>query len=148
MLTYKKGDLVKAAKNGEVDFLLHAANCFSTMGSGIAASIKKAFPKAYEADRQHHGTPIRRIGDFSEAKIGNLTIVNLYCQYDYGTDYRRFEYGSFKYALSLFCNENMLNGKTIGLPKIGCGLAGAKWDLVEAILIQIVAAGNWIVYEL
>lgn len=148
MLTYKKGDLVKAAKNGEVDYLIHGANCFSTMGSGIAASIKKTFPQAYEADRQCYGTPIQRIGEYSEARIGNLTVINLYCQYDYGTDYRRFEYGSFKSALSFFCNDHILNGKTIGIPKIGCGLAGAKWDLVEAILVQIVTAGNWVVYEL
>jgi O-acetyl-ADP-ribose deacetylase (regulator of RNase III) len=148
MLTYKKGNLVDAALNGEVDYLLHGANCFSTMGSGIAASIKKVFPKAYEADRQHYGTPIQRIGDYSEAKIGNLTVVNLYCQYDYGTDYRRFEYGSFKSALNFFTGDFILRDKTIGLPKIGCGLAGAKWDLVEAILIQVVTAGNWVVYEL
>lgn len=147
MLLFKKKSLIKAAQDGEIDYLLHNCNCFSTMGSGIAAAIKKAFPKAYEADKRHHGTPIQRIGDYSEAKIGDLTVVNLYCQYDYGTDYRRFEYGSFKYALSLFCNENILNGKTMGLPKIGCGLGKAKWDLVEAIIIQTVAAGNWVVYE-
>lgn len=148
MLTYKKGDLVKAAQDGEVDYLLHGANCFSTMGSGIAASIKKTFPKAYEADRQYGLTPIQRIGDYTEAMIGNLTVVNLYCQYDYGTDYRRFEYGSFKSALSFFCSDHVLGGKTIGLPKIGCGLGKAKWDLVEAILVQVVTAGNWTVYEL
>ena len=45
------GDLVKLAKNGEFDVIVHGCNCECIMGGGIAKQIRQAFPTAYDADR-------------------------------------------------------------------------------------------------
>ena len=31
-----KGDLIKSAKEGQFDVIIHGCNCFNTMGAGIA----------------------------------------------------------------------------------------------------------------
>jgi O-acetyl-ADP-ribose deacetylase (regulator of RNase III) len=45
-----KGDLIKLAKEGAFDLIIHGCNCFGTMGAGIARTIKSQFPVAYTAD--------------------------------------------------------------------------------------------------
>jgi O-acetyl-ADP-ribose deacetylase (regulator of RNase III) len=42
-----EGDLIKKAKEGEFDLIVHGCNCFCTMGGGIAKGIKREFPEAY-----------------------------------------------------------------------------------------------------
>jgi hypothetical protein len=69
------------------------------MGSGVAKLIKENFPPAFLVDQVDYRSPIEKIGSYSSVLMSGLTIINLYCQYDYGTDYRRFEYGAFKRAL-------------------------------------------------
>lgn len=49
-MLYVKGNLIEALKSGSVQAIAHQANCFNTMGSGVALAIKNAFPEAYEAD--------------------------------------------------------------------------------------------------
>lgn len=141
-----KGDLVEAAKNGEVDYVLHGCNCFSTWGAGIALKLKIAFPAAYAADKDDYRSPIEKIGSYSSSRTDDLTIVNLYTQFDIGTGCRKFEYGSFKRALEQFEADFYLGDKTIGVPLIGCGLAGATEHLVLEILEDYAVEGDWTVY--
>lgn len=143
-----KGDLVEAAKNGEVDYLLHGCNCFSTWGAGIALKLKIAFPDAYAADKYDYRSPIEKIGSYSSFRTNDLTIVNLYTQFDIGTTCRKFEYGAFKRALEQFEADFYLGDKTIGVPLIGCGLAGATEHLVLEILEDYNIEGDWVVYYL
>ncbi len=143
-----KGDLVEAAKNGKVDYVLHGCNCFSTWGAGIALKLKMAFPAAYAADRDDYRSPIEKIGSYSSSRTDDLTIVNLYTQYDYGTRERKFEYGAFKRALEQFEADFYLGDKIIGIPLIGCGLAGAEEHLMISILEDYDVEGDWMVYYL
>lgn len=40
-LIYKKGDLVKACLNGEVDAAAHQCNCFCRTGEGLHHNLRK-----------------------------------------------------------------------------------------------------------
>lgn len=53
-MSYKttRGDLIKLAKKGKFDIIVHGCNCFCEMGAGIARQIKKTFPEAYRADME------------------------------------------------------------------------------------------------
>jgi O-acetyl-ADP-ribose deacetylase (regulator of RNase III) len=147
-LSFKNGCLIEAAKNKEIDYLIHGCNCFSTQGAGVAKLIKENFPKAFLVDQADYRSPIERIGSYSSVFLSGLTIINLYCQYDYGTDYRRFEYGAFKRALDEICRDFSFTGKTIGLPEIGCGLGKADKGLVHQILEDYATEGSWTIYSL
>ena len=45
-----KGDLIKLAKEGNFDLIIHGCNCFCTMEAGFDKAIRAEFPEAYEAD--------------------------------------------------------------------------------------------------
>lgn len=130
-----------------IDILVHQANCFTTMGSGIAKEIKARFPEAYRADLATSKGDINKLGTYSRAKVANIKypqikyIVNLYGQFEFGTDKQQTDYVAVKTGLiALATNLKLANLDflTIGIPyKMSCGLAGGSWVAVWTI-IQLV----------
>ena len=131
-----KGDLIKLAKEGSFDYIIHGCNCFNVMGAGIAYQIALQFPIAYTADQQ------TRVGDMS--KLGGFTlspairefngchfyVVNLYTQYQPGKnfDLKALEFGLYK------LNKLIPSVRRIGFPLIGCGIGGGKWEDVKKVI--------------
>jgi O-acetyl-ADP-ribose deacetylase (regulator of RNase III) len=155
MLEYKAECILKAAQRREIDYLLHGCNCMKTFGAGFAKKLKEKYPDANRADQNNPLPAYAKIGSYSSCVIGDfcepdLTIVNLYTQYDYGTGYRRAEYGAIKRSLEMFVRDFVVVNKTIGLVKIGSGLGGANFNIVQSIIEDIIdtCGGRWIVYSL
>jgi len=136
------GDLIEMAQTGHFDVITHGCNCFCTMGAGIAPQIKNAFPDAWQADQRTHKGDIMKLGCYSYADIevedrGWLTIINSYTQYNYGKNHEDGDDKPIDYeALILVLRKINKNykGKTIGLPKIGAGLAGGDWTIIKKII--------------
>lgn len=120
------GDLVKLAQQGQFDVIVQGCNCFCTMGSGIAAMIRSAFPEAFKADLRTKPGDKSKIGTYTKAIVGDLTIINAYTQYKFGLEngvkVDRFEYDGFEKILKSL-SEEFPNAR-FGFPLIGCGLAG------------------------
>lgn len=151
MLTYKKGDLIKAFKDGEVDVIAHQCNAFHTMGAGVAKAIAKAFPAALSADLASEYGGKEKLGWFTYTLTDYGYIYNLYGQYGYGREGQHTNYNHLENAL-LGMKHDLLFRKykgKIGLPKIGCGLAGGDWTVVENIIENVFSDSyDVVVYEL
>jgi O-acetyl-ADP-ribose deacetylase (regulator of RNase III) len=48
-----QGDLIRLAREGGFDLIVHGCNCFGTMGAGIAKGIKAAFPPSIRGGSGH-----------------------------------------------------------------------------------------------
>lgn len=136
MLEYKDGDLLKS----DCTVIMHQANCFKTMGAGIAKTITEIYPAANKADKDYPLTRKQRLGKFSYAIVNNITIVNLYGQYFYGvgkqTNYKALEDAIDGFLTHAKSDEN-INLSKVGVPyRIGAGLAGGNWDLIKGILVR------------
>jgi len=137
MIKEIKGDLLKLAKAGEFDMIIHGCNCFCKMGSGIAKQIKEQFPKAYEVDQETKEGDINKLGTYTLAQVtpyGHpmLFIVNAYTQYRYGTDKVQVDYEALTLVMRKINHDN--SGIRIGLPLIGAGLAGGDWNRIKKII--------------
>jgi O-acetyl-ADP-ribose deacetylase (regulator of RNase III) len=141
MITYIDGDLVKGAEDFEV--IGHCCNCFCTMGSGIAPQIKAKFPEAYAADCLTVKGDESKLGTISYTHNTTPIVVNLYGQFDY-TGRRSgkmdLDYDALKKALILM--QTKFTGKRFALPKLGAGLAGGDWDVIEGILKEVFLGEN------
>ena len=140
---YIKGNLITLALNDYFDIIIHGCNCFHTMGAGIAKSIKQTFPLAYKADLETKKGDKSKLGNYSFAKCktktGNdLVVINAYTQYDYGRKSIHCNYEAICDVLFKIGRNFM--GR-IGMPKIGCGLAGGNWDILEKP-IKLLFSGN------
>ena len=130
-----KGDLIALAKTGEFDVIAHGCNCFCNMGAGIAKSIKAAFPlvalddsNTIKGDNLKLGT-IRSVG--VTRKTSQFVVVNAYTQYRYGRGLHA-DYEAIRSCMKYL--KEQYSGKRIGLPLIGCGLAGGDWNIVSKII--------------
>lgn len=138
-LTYKRGCLIEAAKAGLCDVIAHQANCFNTMKSGIAPLIAAYCPEAYEADQKTEKGAASKLGGGTYGFTPDAVMVwNLYGQYNYGsergvvyTDYAAL--GQALAAMGRWLSRSS-GANEIGLPKLGCGLAGGNWIIVEQII--------------
>lgn len=155
MINYIDGDLIKLAKEGKFDVIVHGCNCMSSMGAGIAPQMAKAFG-CDRFEMELWGPSIQKLGniDYQTFVLGEnaiwslddaknnrnepeLTVVNAYTQYHYGRNFSGsgnipFDYNAFRICLIKI--NNVFRGKHIGMPKIGAGLAGGNWDLISEII--------------
>ena len=160
MITYVEGDLIEAARKGEVSVIAHCCNCFCTMGSGIAPKIKYAFPYAYEADLDTPTGDPNKLGTFSlgePEEYPNPMVYNLYGQFGYGKrkqGLRDLNYNALYDALVGMANDlhrydcGDQESHRIGLPMLGAGLAGGNWKIISTMIEEtLVTAGhNVVVY--
>lgn len=147
MLKYKKGCLIKAAQSGEVNIIGHQCNCQNNMGRGLAPLIKRTFPEAWEVDKNTIKGDKRKLGNLTVAKSGDVTVFNLYGQYRYGVNKQHTDYGALRSALGIMSSKLAPDDK-VGLPLIGCGLAGGAWDIVSKIIEEELSGFDVTIYEL
>ena len=145
MVIEVKGNLLLS--NCEV--IAHGCNCFHTMGAGIAHQIKKYFPQAYEADRRTEYASREKLGTFSKAEQNGKTIYNLYTQYSTASlpGDCVLDYQALRKALTALAKDTALEVK-IGIPWIGCGLAGGDPIIVKDIIEDIFSGRTVYLYSL
>lgn len=136
-MAYKiiKGDLLDLFDNGEFDIIIHGCNCFHAMASGIAGQIAKKYPTAVWTDKQTVKGNVNKLSSYTYClpyadKGSNRGIINLYTQYHPGKDLNLPALDLGFYKLSKGLGKNL----KIGIPKIGAGVAGGDWDIIESII--------------
>ena len=155
-MKYVEGNLLDMAEAGKFDIIVHGCNCFNTMGSGIAAQIRQRYPKAYLIDQMTQKGDKYKLGMFTQAHVNgwsgashnvppkinskpyNFTVINAYTQYRFAprnlvhVDYDAV--GQVFNQIKLLYDMNPQAPCRIGIPKIGAGLAGGNWDMIEEII--------------
>ena len=139
-----QGDLIKLAQEGQFDIIAHGCNCFCQMGAGIAKTIKSTFPEAYKADCLTVKGDKDKLGTCSFATVkvieDNCDIVNAYTQYNWKGKNPKVDYDSVRKCMKWI--KQKYTGKRIGLPKIGAGLAGGDWNIIQKIICEELADEN------
>jgi len=133
MIQYVEGDLLES----DCDVIVHGCNCFNTMNSGIAKSIRDKFPEAWKVDQKTVYGDINKLGSFTMAECENngkkILVLNCYTQYKYGTSHRHTDYDAIRKCMRKI-NSMFDKNVKIGFPKIGTGLAGGDWNIIEKII--------------
>lgn len=156
-----KGDLIQLALEGNFDVIAHGCNCFCVMGAGIAPQMAKAFgcsdPEKYQQEDPEYRGNINKLGGIEsrlyvhdintdkeyvskeDSDIDHLimfTVINAYTQYGPGYSHVKGEIPLSYTALAMVLEKinHVFKGRRIGLPRIGCGLAGGSWEIVERMI--------------
>lgn len=157
MITTIQQDILKINQG----VIVHSVNCIGAVG-GLAGAIARKWPKnadEYRAHVKRQRLPIVLLGNIFEVNVAhNIIVANLFGQNRVGTGERQTEYAAlisgFKRVAdtSFYGNDmikkpqlreggyymcpNLLND--IYIPyKIGCGLGGADWSIVEKIIEEV-----------
>lgn len=150
------GDLIELAKEGKFDVIAHGCNCLNTQGAGIAVRMAETFgTDRFEKEHPRYFNDINKLGTIDYEKLGlrkwddqyeryneeqdeegvyktTLIVVNAYTQQHWGR--LTLDYEALR--LTLRKMNKQFAGQHIGLPQIGCGLAGGKWEIVKNMIDQ------------
>ena len=140
-----EGNLITTALEGKFNVIAHGCNCFCLQRAGIAKQMAEIFNtddlmwedekfkgrinKLGMIDYQRIEISSGLIVDKKEPEEGTLTVVNAYTQYRPG---KNLDCEALILCLRKMNHE--FKGKHIGLPQIGCGIAGGDWDIVKEII--------------
>lgn len=132
-----EGNLVKLAKEGEFDLIVHGCNCFCTMNSGIAKELRAEFPAIYSEDLKTKRGDQSKLGTYSyiftKGDTGKrLIIVNGYTQFTYGIEKIQVDYEAIRSVFRSIKKD--FPGLKIGYPAIGAGRAGGDWNIISKII--------------
>ena len=142
---YVNGDLLDAFENNNFDAIVHGCNCFHLMGAGIAGMISKRFPEAYKADvKLTDKGDWNKLGTYTKAEYLHGDIINAYTQYNPG---KCRELDLLQSISKVFKQlDKDYSGKTIGIPKIGAGIAGGNWNIISELINQVTPNLKIVVY--
>jgi len=146
MLKEVIGDLIQMAHQGKFDVIAHGCNCFCTMGAGIAPQMAEAFgAHKFPLESKEYRGDINKLGQIDSQLCATrsgafIAVVNCYTQYGFGMNHANGTVQPLDYTALKMCFKKMnyiFKGKTIGLPWIGCGLAGGDIEFVKTMIETI-----------
>lgn len=145
MIKYIKNDLFKS----DATLLAHGCNCKGGFGSGVAAGMAKNYPESKNQYLSKHNTEGWKLGDVQFVLSDNKIIANCATQNNFlPRGKRHVDYNAVKVCMTKVKDFARLHGLTIGIPKIGAGLAGGDWELIEDILEDVFEDYDVTVYVL
>jgi len=156
MITYIKDSIL----NAHCRIIAHGVNCQNVMGSGVARVLFEKWPavKYFYHDyfeEFHAGMDgkefLGRIDDIpvDEERNGKI-VVNCFTQQFFGNDGKCYlSYEALEdcmIELRELCIH--LGVKEVAMPKIGAGLAGGNWAIIENIINEVLKDIDVYVYHL
>ena len=144
---YKTGNVVECSEKA----ILHGCNAQGVMGSGVAKAIKEKYPEAFSKYRKRQETSGLNLGDCIVA-IGSdgKYIFNAITQEFYGKDGKRYLNYEALYNVLTGVNfaARQADIESIAMPKIGSGLAGGSWNIIQSMIEETSTDYKPIVYSI
>lgn len=151
-IIYLKGDAASPQVSG-IKIIAHICNDIGGWGKGFVLAISKRWPEPEKAYREWHRN--RAKNDFA---LGSIQIVQVE-PYIYianmigqrGTKTGRntgvpVRYEAIEFCLEKLSEEARCLNASVHMPRIGCGLAGGKWDRIEPLIEKILLDNDIDVY--
>lgn len=151
MINYVVGDALDPQGSGH-KIVAHVCNDQGAFGKGFAAAVTERFPEARKAYMSWHswqrwdGMPFERGQvQFITARCGSLfepdwlVVANMVAQEGYRKRYedapvRYLDYFSLGQCFDKLVIFALRNQSSVHMPRIGCGLAGGDWNVVEEMI--------------
>lgn len=137
-ITYLKGDATQPRGSGN-RIIAHIVNDkASTWGAGFARAVRTKFP-AVQDDFTHWATVHKHLFKLGNAHLSKMTdslfVFSMICQHGYGEAAKpRVRYNALQSCLHELANIAREQDATVHMPRIGCGQAGGRWEIVSELI--------------
>jgi len=153
-IKYLIGDATAPQGNGN-KIICHVCNDIGAWGAGfvIAISRKWKTPEiAYRLKKEY------TLGTVDFVRVENdIIVANMVAQRGIMDTQKKgvidaaaepaIRYGAVRACLAKVNDQAYHTGSTIHMPRIGCGLAGGRWEEIEAIIKDVISVDVY-VYDL
>lgn len=137
-LTFVRGDATSPHGAGP-KIITHVCNDVGRWGKGFVLALSKRWPQPEEAFRAwaKDDSGDCGLGAVQFVEVGpRLWVANLVGQHGLraGRSGVPIRYEAIEQGLSKVADKALELGASVHMPRIGCGLAGGRWELVEPIV--------------
>lgn len=147
-ITYLKGDATSPQASG-VKIIAHICNDIGGWGKGFVLAISKRWEKPEKEYREWHRNRAKNnfgIGEIQLIQVDKyLYVANMIGQR--GTKVGRstgvpIRYEAVEDCLIKLAEEAKELKASVHMPRIGCGLAGGKWEKIEPLIEKTLLAND------
>ncbi|MCP4129930.1 MAG: macro domain-containing protein [bacterium] len=150
-ITYLKGDATSPQAKGN-KIIAHICNDLGGWGKGFVLAISKRWPEPEKEYRLWHRE--RAGNDFAlgAARFVQVDkyiwVANMIGQRGMKTGSKGppIRYDAVQECLAALCEKARELEASVHMPRIGCGLAGGKWDRVEPVIVDELCERDIAVY--
>lgn len=146
-INYVIGDATQPQGEGN-KIICHICNDIGAWGAGFVLAISKRwkFPEQYYRARKQY-----ILGEVDVFQVeDDIFVANMIAQHktiSYKDDVPPIRYDAVKTALIAVNDIAVNNDATLHMPRIGCGLGGGEWGVIESIIKEVVTV-DVTVYDL
>ena len=138
-IEYVVGDAT-APKGAGSQVVAHVCNDAGGWGKGFVVAVSRRWPEPEAAFRSWYRE--RATNDFALGAVqlvrvtGALYVANMIGQHGYrpSPGDPPVRYQAIESALGTLGEKALGLGATVHMPRIGCGLAGGRWELIEPLI--------------
>lgn len=153
-ISYVTGDATQAEADKKILIAQVMNNKSMIWGAGFSRQLARKYPDAQTSYRDwvlKNGDQ-RKLGAIHSFQYSeNLQIVSMVAQSGFGpSTVPRIRYEVLRECLSKLGDLALKEASEIQIPRIGAGLAGGKWEIIERMLIEEISAkgANVVVVDL
>lgn len=138
-LTMLKGDATTPEGKGN-KIIVHICNDIGGWGRGFVLAISKRWPEPEKAYRKWHRDKVNfKLGEVQFVSVSEyITVANMIGQRGIKTGSLGIpiRYEAVDEGLAKVAKKAIETDASVHMPRIGCGLAGGKWEKIEPIIID------------
>ncbi|MDI2130203.1 macro domain-containing protein [Yinghuangia seranimata] len=140
-IRYLQGDATAPQAKG-VKIIAHVCNDQGGWGKGFVVAVSHRWPEPEAAYRGWHRARARNdfaLGAVQFVQVDRLvTVANMIGQHGIKTGSKGVpvRYEAIGTALRTVGDKALELGASVHMPRIGCGLAGGRWTLVEPLVVE------------
>jgi O-acetyl-ADP-ribose deacetylase (regulator of RNase III) len=146
-INYLIGDATNPVGDG-TKIIVHVCNDIGGWGRGFVVALSKRWPEPEQRYRAWHRGEEKIPFDLGEVQFVKVTdsiwVANMIGQRDVRAvaGIPPVRYDAIRKGLQRVAEEARRSGAAVHMPRIGCGLAGGKWEEVGKIVEQELSDRN------
>ena len=149
-INYIKGDATRPVGNGQ-KIICHICNDIGAWGAGFVLALSKRWSAPEDSYRRNKAL---QLGMVEIVPVeDDISVANMVAQHGVtrmgfdDADEPPIRYGALRACLAEVNDIAYKTGATLHMPRIGCGLAGGEWSVVEKIIMDVMSVDVY-VYDL
>lgn len=158
-ITYLKGDATQPQFEG-TKIIVHICNDIGAWGKGFVLALSKRWKSPELKYRQWYKDKLYLSNELAVPfELGQtqfvmveadpvMYVANMIAQHGIGkkNNVPPIRYEALTYCLQSVCAMAKMTNASIHMPRIGSGLAGGNWEIIEKIIVQELTQQNIDVY--
>jgi O-acetyl-ADP-ribose deacetylase (regulator of RNase III) len=140
-IEYHIGDATEPVPGEDEAFIIHICNNRNTWGAGFVMALSKRWDLPERRYRMGKGTDSKTLGMIQPVLVESserfITVINMIAQDNHRSTYPLVDYDALAVCLAnvvTYIQSLDAASSTIHCPRIGCGIGGGRWEVIESML--------------